>query len=55
MAVSHDLDPPMTIPQDMLAILLEGGNGDALTDILVGSLEDALRILEDEIRHDTIH
>jgi hypothetical protein len=55
MTVSHDLDPPMTISQEMLALFIENNDPDALTDILVESLEDALRILQDEIGHDTVH
>ena len=55
MAVSDDREAPMTIPQEMFALFVEGGDCDALTDILVSSLEDTLRILEDEIGRGTIH
>lgn len=55
MTVSRDLNPPIHISEETLAIFLESNEVDALTDILVQSLEDALRILRDEINGETIH
>jgi len=55
MTVSHDHDPSMIISQEMLAFFIENNDPDALTDILVESLEDAVRILQNEISQDTVH
>lgn len=38
-----------------LLILLQDDNLDQLTDILVRSLYDAFRVLEDELEQDTLH
>nr|CAD6427678.1 hypothetical protein REQ54_03056 [Rhizobium sp. Q54] len=53
--MSRDLDLPAAISEEVLGLFLEDNDLDALTDILVQSLEEALRILRDEIRGDVLH
>ncbi|MCB5201640.1 hypothetical protein LH464_03990 [Neorhizobium sp. T786] len=55
MTVSRELNSLISISEETLALLLEANKSDALTDALVESLDDALRILEEEIRGDTFH
>ncbi len=52
--MSENLNP-MMISQELLALLVENNETDALTDILVGSLADALRILREEIEQGSLH
>jgi hypothetical protein len=55
MTVSRDLDLPSAISEQALGLFLEDNDLEALTDILVESLEEALRILQDEIRGESLH
>lgn len=38
-----------------LALFLEHNDPDQLTDILVAALDDALRLLQEDVARDTIH
>ena len=43
-------------PSDQsIALFLQEGEADKLTDILVEALYEAFRILEDDVRPDTLH
>ncbi|MBP2558768.1 hypothetical protein J2T08_003570 [Neorhizobium galegae] len=41
--------------EQSLALFLQDNDADKLTDILVEALYEAFRILEDEIRPETLH
>lgn len=49
--VEHYRDPT----DSMVALYLMNNDGDELTDILVAALEDAFRILHDEVAGETMH
>ncbi len=55
MTVSRDLDLPYVISEQALGLFLEDNDIEALTDILVESLEEALLILRDEIQEGSLH
>lgn len=53
--MSNELDSYRD-PQDAnIALFLMENDGDMLTDILVAALNDAFRILGDELKGDSIH
>ncbi len=38
-----------------IALFLEENDADQLTDILVAALDDALRLLQEDVARDTLH
>ncbi|WP_170986349.1 MULTISPECIES: hypothetical protein [unclassified Rhizobium] len=52
--MSNEVDLNTDIPDATIALLLEERGADELTDILVESLHEAFRIMEDEI-YNTVH
>lgn len=48
---SHDGD----VSNETVALLLEGGGGEALTDLLVSALRDAFGFLAEELPLETRH
>lgn len=55
MIVSHESENSDLISEKTLALFLDESDGDPLTDILVQSLEETLKILRDEISFETVH
>ena len=53
--MSDEIEPIGEINETALALFLQDNDADQLTDILVAALNDALRILGDEIHVDTVH
>ncbi|WJH39968.1 hypothetical protein N7E02_25370 [Aliirhizobium terrae] len=54
--MSNIIDTNTTQPSDQsIALFLQENEPDALTDILVEALTEALRILEDDLRAETLH
>ena len=53
--MSDEIETSGEISETALALFLQDNDADQLTDILVAALNDALRILGDEIRFDTLH
>ncbi|WP_354532015.1 hypothetical protein [Pseudorhizobium tarimense] len=53
--MSHEREHSDFISEQTLALFLEDNGIEALTDILVQSLEETLSILRDEYVFDTVH
>lgn len=53
--MSEDVRHDGEVCNETLALLIEGGSGDVLTDLLVSALQDAFRILADEMPTDAYH
>ncbi|WP_176526684.1 hypothetical protein [Rhizobium subbaraonis] len=53
--MSEDVRHDGEVCNETLALLIEGGSGDVLTDLLVSALQDAFRILVDEMPTDAYH
>lgn len=52
----NDMENSMMDNQDVaLALFLEHNDADQLTDILVAALDDALRLLQEDVARDTLH
>ncbi|HEX2146031.1 MAG TPA: hypothetical protein VHG11_00045 [Pseudorhizobium sp.] len=55
MTLSHDCENTDLVSEQTLALFLEDNSMDALTDILVHSLEETLSVLRDEHCLTTFH
>ncbi|HEV7307131.1 hypothetical protein [Ensifer sp.] len=53
--MSNDIEQYRDPSDSMVALYLASNDGDELTDALVAALEDAFRILSDEIYGETMH
>lgn len=54
--MSNETDHANHQPTDSaIALFLQDGDLDQLTDILVAALDEAFRIMENDIRNDTMH
>ena len=53
--MSNDIEHYRDPSDKMVALYLANNDGDELTDALVAALEDAFRILRDEISGETMH
>lgn len=53
--MSLNTEHTYAIPETAIAFLLEDDNGDRLTDILVDALDEAFRILSEEIGGPTMN
>lgn len=53
--MSNDIEHYRDPSDKMVALYLANNDGDVLTDVLVAALEDAFRILRDEISGETMH
>lgn len=53
--MSNDTNSTNQPSEQSIALFLQTNDADKLTDILVEALYEAFRMLEDEIRLDTIH
>ncbi len=50
-----DMEQQMDTQEAALALYLEENDGDRLTDILVAALDDALRLMREDIGRETLH
>lgn len=53
--MSHDIDRFFEMQDEAVSLAFLESKGDELTDVLVAALEDALKILSDEIRPERLH
>ncbi|MFB2551478.1 hypothetical protein [Ensifer soli] len=53
--MSNEFEPQAGLHESLLALYLEENDADALTDILVGALTDAHRILCDALPQPSVH
>lgn len=51
----NDMENHMELQESAIALFLEENNPDQLTDILVAALDDALRLLQEDLTRDTLH
>lgn len=51
----NELDGQMELRDTAIALFLEENDLDQITDILVAALDDALRLMAEEIAQDTVH
>ncbi|MGF9691333.1 MULTISPECIES: hypothetical protein [unclassified Rhizobium] len=51
----NDMDTQMDLQDSAIALFLEDNDADQLTDILVQALDDALRLLQEDVARETLH
>jgi hypothetical protein len=51
----NDMENQMDLQESAIALFLEKNDPDQLIDILVSALDDALRLLQEDVARETIH
>lgn len=51
----NDMDQQRDAQEAALALYLEENDADQLMDILVAALDDALRLMQEDVYRDTLH